>query len=116
MLESLTSLEFQIEETLEGAFYDALSSSSSLLPNLQHLIMRRPPLGVSVAPLPRDALSTVLASRRQHLRSVRFDCAVSGDTEDVLDTEQVETLRDLGVELKVVDIGTFAGIGFGNFT
>ncbi|PBK90146.1 hypothetical protein ARMGADRAFT_1083034 [Armillaria gallica] len=39
-----------------------------------------------------------------------------GDTEDVLDTEQVETLRDLGVELKVVDIGTFAGIGFGNFT
>ncbi|KAK0192948.1 hypothetical protein F5146DRAFT_1223008 [Armillaria mellea] len=115
MLKSLTSLEFQIDRALEVAFYDALTSSSVLLPDLQHLTMRLPPLEMSVTSLPRDALSTMLASRRQRLRSVRFDCT-DFDDEHVLNTEQVETLRHLGIETRVVDMGRLAGIGFGDFT
>ncbi|KAK0452605.1 hypothetical protein EV421DRAFT_2031170 [Armillaria borealis] len=118
MLESLTSLEFQIDNILQDSFYHTLMSPV-LLPNLQHLIMRLPPPEIWGEPLlALDTLSTMLASRRQLLRSVRFDCPIisgahSSEAAGILNT--LEPLRQLGVDLRAVDVNSLAGISFGNF-
>ncbi|KAK0458103.1 uncharacterized protein EV420DRAFT_1764575 [Desarmillaria tabescens] len=121
MLESLTSLEFPIDR--EGVFYNALTSSSNLLPNLQHLTMCLPLLeiwgGMSGILVPWDSLSAMMTSRRHRLRSVRFDYptlfARAGDEFPGIPNTELEQLRKLGIDLRTVDPHSFAGVSFGNF-
>ncbi|KAK0237715.1 hypothetical protein EDD85DRAFT_1022928 [Armillaria nabsnona] len=114
MLEFLTSLEFEMDE--EGIFCHALTSSPILLPNLQHLTMRLGSLPeIYGMPLvPWDALSAMMDSRRNHLLSVRCDCPASNYAAGSLKTE-LEQLRQLGIDLRIVDLNSSPGITFGNF-
>lgn len=99
MLESLTSLEFQIDNNLQDIFYHTLMSPI-LLPNLQHLAMRLPPPEIWGKPLlALDTLSTLLDLRRPHLRSVRFDCPIISGVRATGILNTLEPLRQLGVDL-----------------
>ncbi|KAK0237719.1 hypothetical protein EDD85DRAFT_554727 [Armillaria nabsnona] len=113
LLESLTSLEFQIILLYERRFYDTLMSPN-VLPNLQYLTMRLPLMGME--DVSQDTLSAMLASRGQHLLSVRIDCPIMPNNRhvDVLNT--LEPLRRLGVDLRTVAMDSDSiGIEFGNF-
>ncbi len=112
LLASLTSLAFQFDENSERRFYDTLMSPN-VLPNLQYLAMRLPPLGVR--DISQDALSAMLASRGQHLLSVRIECPIMPDDRHVGILNRLEPLRQLGVDLRTVAKDDSIGIEFGNF-
>ncbi|KAK0220430.1 hypothetical protein IW262DRAFT_1461693 [Armillaria fumosa] len=115
MLESLTSLEFQIDNDLQNIFYHTLMSPI-VLPNLRHLAMRLPSPEIWGKPLlALDTLSILLDLRRQHLRSVRFDCPIISGVRATGILNTFEPLRQLGVDLRVVGVNSLAGISFGNF-
>ncbi len=113
LLESLTSLEFQIIQFYERRFYYTLMSPN-VLPNLQYLTMRLP--SMRMEDVSQDTLSAMLASRGQHLLSVRIDCPIMPNNRhvDVLNT--LEPLRQLGVDLRTVAMDSDSiGIEFGKF-
>ncbi|KAK0237726.1 hypothetical protein EDD85DRAFT_1022939 [Armillaria nabsnona] len=112
LLESLTSLAFKIGNVSEFSFYDTLMSPN-VLPNLQYLVIRLPPLGME--DISQNALSAMLASRGQHLLSVRIECPIMyGDKHvDILNT--LEPLRQFGTDLRAVEAGSSVGTSFGNF-
>ncbi|KAK0452601.1 hypothetical protein EV421DRAFT_2031166 [Armillaria borealis] len=109
LLESLTSLAFEIDDVSEPSFYDTLMSPN-VLPNLQFLIMRLPKPGIE--DIFQDALSTMLASRRL---SVRIEYPIMRDNKHVGILNRLEPLRQLGVDLRVEDTGSSFGISFGKF-
>ncbi|PBK90139.1 hypothetical protein ARMGADRAFT_1167018 [Armillaria gallica] len=92
LLESLTSLEFEITHAYEHRFYNALMSPN-VLPNLQYLVMRLPSLGME--DISQDALSTMLASRGQHLLSVTIKCPDMPDNRHVGILNTLQPLRQL---------------------
>ncbi|KAK0494557.1 hypothetical protein EDD18DRAFT_1355292 [Armillaria luteobubalina] len=113
LLESLTSLAFEIDNTFECRFYDTLRSPN-VLPNLRYLMMRLPPL--EMKDISQDALSAMLASRGQHL-SVTIECPIMPDEKHVGILNRLEPLRQLGVDLRTVANRDPPAIGiqFGNF-
>ncbi|KAK0237731.1 hypothetical protein EDD85DRAFT_555062 [Armillaria nabsnona] len=112
LLESLTSLAFEINKVSERRFYDTLMSPN-ILPNLQYLIMRLPLLGME--DISQDALSAMLASRGQHLLSVTIECPNMPDNKhvDVLNT--LQPLRQFGVDVKAKGMRDSTSIEFGKF-
>ncbi|SJK98774.1 uncharacterized protein ARMOST_02043 [Armillaria ostoyae] len=109
LLESLTSLAFEIDNVSEPSFYDT-SMSLNVLPNLQFLIIRLPKPGIE--DVFQDPLSTMLASRRL---SVRIEYPITPDNKHVGILNTLEPLRQLGVDLRAEDTGSSFGISFGNF-
>ncbi|KAK0452594.1 hypothetical protein EV421DRAFT_1769873 [Armillaria borealis] len=112
LLESLTSLAFEIDDVSEPSFYDILMSPN-VLPNLQHLVMRLPLLGMK--DISQDALSAMLASRGPHLLSVRIECPIMRDDKHVDILNTLEPLRQFGIDLRAVEAGSSVGISFGDF-
>ncbi|KAK0220427.1 hypothetical protein IW262DRAFT_1461690 [Armillaria fumosa] len=111
LLESLTSLAFEINSTSECRFYDTLMSPN-VLPNLQYLIMRLPLMGME--DVSQDTLSAMLASRGPHL-SVTIECPFMPDEEHVGILNRLEPLQQLGVDVRAVETRSPIGIQFGNF-
>ncbi|KAK0459924.1 hypothetical protein IW261DRAFT_1536146 [Armillaria novae-zelandiae] len=113
LLESLTSLAFEIDYISERRFYDTLMSPN-VLPNLQYLIMRLPPL--EMEDISQDALSAMLASRGQHL-SVTIRCPLMPDEKHVGILNTLQPLRQLGgdVRVELEGMGNSIGFQFGNF-
>ncbi|PBK68772.1 hypothetical protein ARMSODRAFT_1004612 [Armillaria solidipes] len=112
LLESLTSLAFEIDNVLQDSFYRTLMSPN-VLPNLQYLIMRLPPIGMGG--VSQDALSAMLASRDQHLLSVTIECPIMPDDKHVGILDTLEPLQELGIDVRAVDMASSIGIEFGNF-
>ncbi|KAK0452590.1 hypothetical protein EV421DRAFT_913853 [Armillaria borealis] len=114
LLESLTSLAFQIGVVPEHVFYHTLMSSN-LLPNLQYLIMRLP--SFSMEDVYQDALSTMSTSGCRHLLSVRIEWPFGPDNKSrvagILNT--LESLRQPGIDVRAVEEESSSGISFGNF-
>ncbi|SJK98767.1 uncharacterized protein ARMOST_02036 [Armillaria ostoyae] len=112
LLESLTSLAFEIDNVSEPSFYDILMSPN-VLPNLQHLVMRLSLLGMKY--ISQDALSAMLASRGPHLLSVRIECPIMHNDKHVDILNTLEPLRQFGTDLRAVEARSSVGISFGNF-
>ncbi|KAK0452599.1 hypothetical protein EV421DRAFT_2015406 [Armillaria borealis] len=112
LLASLTSIAFQFEENSERRFYDTLMSPN-VLPNLQHLVMRLPLLGME--DVSQDALSAMLVSRGQYLLSVRIECPIMRDDKHVDILNTLEPLRQFGTDLRAVEAESSVGISFGDF-
>ncbi len=87
--------------------------SPNVLPNLQCLIMRLPSMGMEE--VSQDALSAMLASRGQHLLSVRIDCPIMPDDKHVGILDTLQSLRQVGVDTRAEGMRDSIGIEFGKF-